>query len=185
MLPSPPSAIPPNSVNAPFRPPVNVVKAPVAGSILPTAGPPKPSLTNQTWPSAPPAIAATAPITGVALNSVITPAGVILPSTEVEPSLLRSANQRLPSGPLVIEVAGAWSRPYSVASLVVTSNLPTCRPLYSVNQRLPSGPVVILYACDPGVMPVQTMRMKLLAATGSSSAHVVTLFGPIVVVGHV
>jgi hypothetical protein len=34
-------------------------------------------------------------------------------------------------------------------------------------------------------MPVQTMRMKLLAATGSSSAQVMTLFGPMVVVGQV
>ena len=123
---------------------MKVVKAPVAGSILPTAGPPKPSLTNQTRPSAPPVIAAIEPFTGVVLYSVITPAGVILPSTEVEPSLLRSENQRLPSGPLAIEVAGACSGPYSVASLVVTSNLPIRVPLYSVNQRLPSGPVVIL-----------------------------------------
>ena len=101
-------------------------------------------MTNQTWPSAPPVIAAIEPLTGVVLNSVITPAGVILPSTEVEPSVLRSANQRLPSGPRVIAVAGACSGPYSVASLVVTSNLPIRVPLYSVNQRLPSGPVVIL-----------------------------------------
>ena len=108
---------------------MKVVKAPLAGSILPTAGPPKPSLTNQTRPSAPPVIATIEPGTGVVLNSVITPAGVMRPSTEVEPSPLRSANQRLPSGPLVIDVAGACSGPYSVASLVVDVELadPRCR----------------------------------------------------------
>src|SRR5204862_5121075 len=156
--------MPPKSVKAPFRPPVNVVKAPVAGSTRPTAAPPKPSLTNQTWPSAPPVMAAIEPFTGVVLNSVITPAGVILPSTDVAPSLLRSENQGLPSGPLVIDVAGAWSGPYSVASLVATSNLPTRVPLYSVNQRFLSGPAGILWACEPGVIPVQSVRLMELEA---------------------
>jgi hypothetical protein len=164
---------------------MKVVKAPVAGSILPTAGPPKPSLTNQTRPSAPPVIATIEPVTGVVLNSVMHAGRRDLAEHRVEPSLLRSANQRLPSGPLVIDVAGACSGPYSVASLVVTSNLPIRVPLYSVNQRLPSGPVVTLYACEPGVMPVQTVRTNELAATGSSRLQLMTLFGPIVVVGHV
>ena len=34
-------------------------------------------------------------------------------------------------------------------------------------------------------MPVQTVRMKALPATGSSRLQVMTLFGPIVVVGQV
>src|SRR6476659_2572399 len=119
------------------------MNVPLAGSILPTAGPPKPSLTNQTRPSAPVVIARMLPATGAAVNSVMTPAGVMRPKIELVPSTLRSANQTLPSGPAVIDVAGERSGPYSLASLVTRSNLPTCRPLYSVNQRLPSGPLVV------------------------------------------
>jgi len=42
-----------------------------------------------------------------------------------------------------------------------------------------------MYACDPGVMPVQTVRTKLFDASGGVEVQVSTPFGPIVVVGHV
>src|SRR3982750_2732842 len=177
--------MPPNSVNAPFRPLLKVVATPLAGSTRPTAGPPKPSFTNQRCPSAPAVIATTDPATGVLLNSVIWPAGVTRPRTVLDPSMLRSANQPFPSGPALIDVAGPCSGPNSVASRVVGLYLPIRRPVYSVNQRLPSGPVVIAYACDPGVIPVQTMRTKLFVASGGVRVQVSTAVGPTVTVGQV
>jgi hypothetical protein len=119
------------------------------------------------------------------LYSVMTPAGVMRPSTELEPSTARSTNQTLPSGPAAIDVAGEVSGPNSVAILVVGLNMPIRVPVYSVNQRLPSGPVVIAYACEPGVMPVQTVRTKLLPAPGGVDVQVSTPVGPFVTVGHV
>src|SRR5689334_23807665 len=115
----------------------------------------------------------------------MTPPGVTRPINVLRPSRARSANQTLPSGPAAIDVAGDCSGPNSVAFCVVVLKTPMRSPVYSVNQRLPSGPVTIVYACDPGVMPVQTVRTKLLVASGGVNVHVSTAFGPTVVVGHV
>src|SRR6185437_3112866 len=145
-----------------------------------TAGPPWPSLTNQTLPSAPGLIARIRPTTGVALYSVMTPPGVTRPINVLRPSRARSANQTLPSGPAAIDVAGDCSGPNSVAIFVVALKTPIRIPVYSVNQRFPSGPATIEYACEPGVIPVQTVRTKLFVGPGGVSVQVSTLVGPTV-----
>src|SRR5437667_344270 len=83
---------------------------------------------------------------GGAENSVITPAGVILPILPAP-----SANQRLPSGPAVMP--NGWLELVGMAYSVMTPVgviLPILFPLLSVNQRLPSAPV----ARDRGNAPL-------------------------------
>ena len=99
-----------------------------------------PSSVNQRFPSAP----ATMPYGSLpegAANSVIEPAGVILPM----PGRLASVNQILPSGPAVMPSGSALvvSPPNSVTICVLGLTLPIlCSPA-SVNQRLPSAPLAM------------------------------------------
>src|SRR5438270_12167649 len=97
-----------------------------------------PICVNQRLPSGPAVISSGSPFR--IGNSVIFPAGVILPTFA---SLLEeiSVNQRLPSGPAVIltgKALGVGIGNWVIFPLAVI--LPILFPLCSTNQKLPSGP---------------------------------------------
>src|ERR1035437_1916715 len=91
-------------------------------------------------------------------NSVMVPEGVTLP---ILPAI-NSVNQRLPSGPVVMncgklllaEVANSVMVPEGVT-------LPILPPFCSVNQRLPSGPVVM----TPGPLLLEEVANSVIVWT--------------------
>ena len=91
-----------------------------------------------------------APAVMPALNSVMTPLGVMRPIRLP----VSSANHRLPSGPAVMPCAFAPA--VSPLNSVTTPSgvmRPIRLPVSSVNQRLPSGPAVMPPSPAPAVMP--------------------------------
>jgi hypothetical protein len=89
---------------------------------------------------------------------VTTPSVVIRP---MWPSPNCSVNQRLPSGPAVMEVRRASGPMPALNSVTVPSGV--IRPMVlfgdSVNQTLPSGPAVMPSTLPPALMPAPNMVM--------------------------
>ena len=134
----------------------NCVMFPFAGSILPIFPLlPEPTSANQSAPSGP-LVMPIGWLPAATANSVITPAGVILPMK----SATLSVNHRLPSGPLTIWFGRSPPGTGNSVSVPPVLMRPIARRSISVNHKLPSGPVTIPrgFAAGPALRWVESGR---------------------------